>query len=78
VEGNDPYRRVYLSDWHDDVQISVIVDSCGFTGPETDLLSAQDRKQGTPVTDLNWLRGLAGVNCRSFRPPQRRAALKGS
>jgi len=54
---------------------SVIVDSCGFTEPETDLLSAQDLLEGTPVADLNWLRLSAWeLTAEAFDPPQRRCS----
>jgi len=72
-----PILTVYLSDWRQCAP--VIVDSCGFTEPETDLLSAQDLLEvGTPVADLNWLRLSAWqeLTAEAFDPPQRRAALK--
>ena len=58
---------------------SVVVDSCGFTEPEKDLLSVQQLLEtGTPVADLNWRRLSAWqeLTAEAFDPPQRRAALK--
>jgi glucose-6-phosphate dehydrogenase assembly protein OpcA len=58
---------------------SVVVDSCGFTEAETDLLSVHELLEvGTPVADLNWLRLSAWqeLTAEAFDPPQRRAALK--
>lgn len=58
---------------------SVIVDSCGFTKVETDLLSVQELVEaGAPVADLNWRRlsPWQELTAEAFDPPQRRAALK--
>ena len=58
---------------------SVIVDSCGFTEPQKDLLSVQELLEaGTPVADLNWRRLSAWqqLTAEAFDPPQRRAALQ--
>lgn len=58
---------------------SVVVDSCGFTKAETDLLSVQQLLEaGTPIADLNWRRISAWqeLTAEAFDPPQRRAALQ--
>jgi glucose-6-phosphate dehydrogenase assembly protein OpcA len=58
---------------------SVIVDSSGFTEPETDLLSVQELLEaGTPVADLNWSRlsPWQELTAEAFDPPQRRASIE--
>ncbi|MBW4682623.1 MAG: glucose-6-phosphate dehydrogenase assembly protein OpcA [Microcoleus vaginatus WJT46-NPBG5] len=57
----------------------VIVDSCQFTAPETDLLQVQHLvESGIPVADLNWRRLAAWqeLTAEAFDPPERRAALQ--
>jgi glucose-6-phosphate dehydrogenase assembly protein OpcA len=57
---------------------NVIVDSCNFNDPETNLLSLQELiESGVPLADLNWRR-LAGwqeLSAEAYDAPQRRAAL---
>lgn len=57
---------------------NVIVDSCNFNKPETDLLSLQALvESGLPLADLNWRRLSAWqeLTAEAYDPPQRRAAL---
>ncbi|WP_017314526.1 glucose-6-phosphate dehydrogenase assembly protein OpcA [Mastigocladopsis repens] len=57
---------------------NVIVDSCNFNKPETDLLSLQELVEaGVPLADLNWRRlsGWQELTAEAYDPPQRRAAL---
>lgn len=57
---------------------NVIVDSCNFNNPETDLLSLQELvENGVPLADLNWRRlsGWQELTAEAYDPPQRRAAL---
>ncbi|MFH7024320.1 MAG: glucose-6-phosphate dehydrogenase assembly protein OpcA [Heteroscytonema crispum UTEX LB 1556] len=57
---------------------NVIVDSCNFNEPETDLLSLQELVEtGVPLADLNWRRlsGWQELTAEAYDPPQRRAAL---
>jgi glucose-6-phosphate dehydrogenase assembly protein OpcA len=57
---------------------NVIVDSCDFNKPETDLLSLQELVEtGIPLADLNWRRlsGWQELTAEAYDPPQRRAAL---
>jgi glucose-6-phosphate dehydrogenase assembly protein OpcA len=57
---------------------NVIVDSCHFNSPETDLLSLQELvESGVPLADLNWRRisGWQELTAEAYDPPQRRAAL---
>jgi glucose-6-phosphate dehydrogenase assembly protein OpcA len=57
---------------------NVIVDSCNFNTPESDLLRLQELvEMGVPLADLNWRR-LAGwqeLTAEAYDPPQRRAGL---
>ncbi|WP_017651751.1 glucose-6-phosphate dehydrogenase assembly protein OpcA [Fortiea contorta] len=58
---------------------NVIVDSCNFSKPETDLLSLEElATAGVPLADLNWRRLAAWqeLTAEAYDPPQRRAALK--
>ncbi|MBD1926843.1 glucose-6-phosphate dehydrogenase assembly protein OpcA [Trichocoleus sp. FACHB-90] len=60
------------------VSNSVIVDSCQFGEPETDLLRVHTlAEQGIQLTDLNWRRLAAWqeLTAEAFDPPERRAAL---
>ncbi|RUR72168.1 glucose-6-phosphate dehydrogenase assembly protein OpcA [Chlorogloeopsis fritschii PCC 9212] len=57
---------------------NVIVDSCNFNKPETDLLSLQALvENGIPLADLNWRRLSAWqeLTAEAYDPPHRRAAL---
>ncbi|SRR5579883_375631 len=57
---------------------NVIVDSCHFNSPETDLPSLQELvESGVPLADLNWRRisGWQELTAEAYDPPQRRAAL---
>jgi glucose-6-phosphate dehydrogenase assembly protein OpcA len=57
---------------------NVIVDSCNFNKPETDLLSLQELvESGVPLADLNWRRlsGWQELTAEAYDAPQRRAAL---
>jgi glucose-6-phosphate dehydrogenase assembly protein OpcA len=57
---------------------NIIVDSCNFNDPETDLLSLQAlAENGVPLADLNWRRLSAWqeLTAEAYDPPQRRAAL---
>jgi glucose-6-phosphate dehydrogenase assembly protein OpcA len=57
---------------------NVIVDSCQFNEPETDLLSSQSLVEaGIPLADLNWRRLSAWqeLAAEAYDSPQRRAAL---
>ncbi len=57
---------------------NVIVDSCNFNEPETDLLSLQALiESGIPLADLNWRRLSAWqeLTAEAYDPPQRRAGL---
>jgi len=58
---------------------NVIVDSCNFNEPESDLLSLQELVEtGVPLADLNWRR-LASwqeLTAEAYDSPHRRAALK--
>ncbi|QSJ15610.1 glucose-6-phosphate dehydrogenase assembly protein OpcA [Nostoc sp. UHCC 0702] len=57
---------------------NVIVDSCNFNEPESDLLSLQELVQsGVPLADLNWRRLSAWqeLTAEAYDPPHRRAAL---
>ncbi|BAZ65984.1 OpcA protein [Fischerella sp. NIES-4106] len=57
---------------------NVIVDSCNFNKPETDLLSLQSLvENGVPVADLNWRRlsGWQELTAEAYDQPQRRDAL---
>ncbi|MBD1923234.1 glucose-6-phosphate dehydrogenase assembly protein OpcA [Microcoleus sp. FACHB-831] len=58
---------------------SVIVDSCAFGEPESDVLRIQSLlEQGTPIADLNWRRLAAWqeLTAEAFDPPERREALQ--
>lgn len=58
---------------------NVIVDSCNFNKPETDLLSLQELVEtGVPLADLNWRRLSAWqeLTAEAYDPPHRRAALR--
>jgi glucose-6-phosphate dehydrogenase assembly protein OpcA len=58
---------------------NVIVDSCKFNEPESDLLSLQALAEtGIPLADLNWRRLSAWqeLTAEAYDPPHRRAALK--
>ena len=58
---------------------NVIVDSCDFNEPETDLLSLQELvKANIPLADLNWRRLSAWqeLTAQAYDSPHRRAALK--
>jgi glucose-6-phosphate dehydrogenase assembly protein OpcA len=58
---------------------NVIVDSCNFNTPETDLLSLQELiESGVPLADLNWRRisGWQELTAEAYDPPQRRAGLQ--
>jgi glucose-6-phosphate dehydrogenase assembly protein OpcA len=58
---------------------NVIVDSCNFNEPETDLLSLQELVgTGVPLADLNWRRLAAWqeLTAEAYDSPHRRAALK--
>jgi len=57
---------------------NVVVDSCNFNTPETDLLSLQELVEtGVPLADLNWRRlsGWQELTAEAYDAPQRRAAL---
>ncbi|MGF2039234.1 MAG: glucose-6-phosphate dehydrogenase assembly protein OpcA [Nostoc sp. CmiVER01] len=58
---------------------NVIVDSCNFNNPESDLLSLEELVEtGVPLADLNWRR-LASwqeLTAEAYDSPNRRAALK--
>jgi glucose-6-phosphate dehydrogenase assembly protein OpcA len=57
---------------------NVIVDSCNFNDPETDLLNLQELvENGIPIADLNWRRlsGWQELTAEAYDPPQRRAAI---
>ena len=57
---------------------NVIVDSCKFNEPETDLLSLQELvESGIPLADLNWRRlsGWQELTAEAYDAPHRRAAL---
>jgi glucose-6-phosphate dehydrogenase assembly protein OpcA len=57
---------------------SIIVDSCSFNAPETDLLRVQTLlEQGIQVADLNWRRLAAWqeLTAEAFDPPERREAI---
>ncbi len=57
---------------------NVIVDSCNFNEPETDLLSLQELvESGIPLADLNWRRlsGWQELTAEAYDAPHRRAAL---
>ncbi|AFY43352.1 glucose-6-phosphate dehydrogenase assembly protein OpcA [Nostoc sp. PCC 7107] len=58
---------------------NVIVDSCNFNEPESDLLSLQELVEtNIPLADLNWRRLAAWqeLTAEAYDPPNRRAALK--
>jgi glucose-6-phosphate dehydrogenase assembly protein OpcA len=58
---------------------NVIVDSCRFNEPESDLLRLQELvESGVPLADLNWRRLSAWqeLTAEAYDSPQRRAALK--
>jgi glucose-6-phosphate dehydrogenase assembly protein OpcA len=58
---------------------NVIVDSCNFNEPESDLLSLQELLDtGVPLADLNWRRLSAWqeLTAEAYDSPHRRAALK--
>ncbi|MBE9048850.1 glucose-6-phosphate dehydrogenase assembly protein OpcA [Nostocales cyanobacterium LEGE 11386] len=58
---------------------NVIVDSCNFNEPESDLLSLQELVEtGIPLADLNWRRLAAWqeLTAQAYDSPHRRAALK--
>ncbi|MBD2343607.1 glucose-6-phosphate dehydrogenase assembly protein OpcA [Anabaena subtropica] len=58
---------------------NVIVDSCNFNEPESDLRSLKELvATGVPLADLNWRRLSAWqeLTAQAFDPPNRRAALK--
>jgi glucose-6-phosphate dehydrogenase assembly protein OpcA len=58
---------------------NVIVDSCNFNTPESDLLSLQELVDtGVPLADLNWRRLAAWqeLTAEAYDSPTRRAALK--
>lgn len=58
---------------------NVIVDSCNFNSPESDLLTLQELAEtGVPLADLNWRRLSAWqeLTAEAYDPPQRRSALK--
>ncbi|MBW4565533.1 MAG: glucose-6-phosphate dehydrogenase assembly protein OpcA [Mojavia pulchra JT2-VF2] len=58
---------------------NVIVDSCNFNEPESDLLSLQELVESSiPLADLNWRRLSAWqeLTAEAYDPPLRRAALK--
>ncbi|WGV27033.1 glucose-6-phosphate dehydrogenase assembly protein OpcA [Halotia branconii] len=58
---------------------NVIVDSCNFNEPESDLLSLQQLLEtGVPLADLNWRRLSAWqeLTAEAYDSPHRRAALK--
>ncbi|MBW4642874.1 MAG: glucose-6-phosphate dehydrogenase assembly protein OpcA [Goleter apudmare HA4340-LM2] len=58
---------------------NVIVDSCNFNEPESDLLSLQALVEtGVPLADLNWRRLAAWqeLTAEAYDPPHRRAALR--
>jgi glucose-6-phosphate dehydrogenase assembly protein OpcA len=57
---------------------NVIVDSCNFNEPESDLRSLQELvENGIPLADLNWRRLAAWqeLTAEAYDPPNRRAAL---
>ncbi len=57
---------------------NVIVDSCNFNKPKTDLLSLQELvESGVPLADLNWRRlsGWQELTAEAYDAPQRRLAL---
>lgn len=57
---------------------NVIVDSCNFNEPETDLISLQELVDiGIPLADLNWRRLAAWqeLTAEAYDPPHRREAL---
>lgn len=57
---------------------NVIVDSCNFNEPESDLRSLQELvENGIPLADLNWRRLSAWqeLTAEAYDPPHRRAAL---
>ena len=57
---------------------NVIVDSCNFNTPETDLPNLQELvESGIPLADLNWRRlsGWQELTAEAYDAPQRRAAL---
>ncbi|MBO3461283.1 glucose-6-phosphate dehydrogenase assembly protein OpcA [Aetokthonos hydrillicola Thurmond2011] len=58
---------------------NVIVDSCNFNTPDTDLLSLQELiESGVPLADLNWRRlsGWQELTAEAYDPPQRRTGLQ--
>jgi glucose-6-phosphate dehydrogenase assembly protein OpcA len=58
---------------------NVIVDSCNFNEPESDLLSLQELvDSGIPLADLNWRRLAAWqeLTAQAYDSPHRRAAIK--
>ncbi|WP_414544747.1 glucose-6-phosphate dehydrogenase assembly protein OpcA [Nostoc sp. CCY0012] len=58
---------------------NVIVDSCNFNEPESDLLSLQELvESGIPLADLNWRRLAAWqeLTAQAYDSPHRRAAIK--
>ncbi|MBE9209584.1 glucose-6-phosphate dehydrogenase assembly protein OpcA [Nostoc sp. LEGE 06077] len=58
---------------------NVIVDSCNFNEPESDLLSLYELVEtNVPVADLNWRRLAAWqeLTAEAYDPPHRRTALK--
>ncbi len=58
---------------------NVIVDSCEFNEPESDLLSLQELVEtGVPLADLNWRRLSAWqeLTAEAYDPPLRRASLR--
>lgn len=58
---------------------NVIVDSCNFNEPKSDLLSLQELVEtGIPLADLNWRRLAAWqeLTAQAYDSPNRRAALK--
>lgn len=57
---------------------NVIVDSCNFNEPDSDLISLQELVEiGIPLADLNWRRLSAWqeLTAEAYDPPHRRAAL---
>jgi len=58
---------------------NVIVDSCNFNQPETNLANLQELVEtGVPLADLNWRRLAAWqeLTAQAYDPPNRRASLK--
>lgn len=72
----DPNNQLFkrLGDFCD----NVIVDSCNFNKPDSDLLSLQELvEKEIPLADLNWGRisGWQELTAEAYDPPQRRNAL---